>query len=263
MLEIAKKEDKKNLVKYVHEVMIKQDAYTWLSPCILPPVQNWMSVPGVALQYLWLSRIGGNVKMVQMPNLDGNMMVETQVRIHGFQINGVVKNNSFIPARYEIRLIYIPNINTYTQGSVDYITPRLTMFHKSGQGCGNTLFRGYNRRALAANTATGLPIKFTTLARKVFYLSPGQESGTIDNQTVIEDVTLDKVRFKRFSLRKYFKTPQTGYVRSGSDILTNGNYFLVFWNDLPLVSTTCSMIGDCLMQYSVKASLHPDKNPNA
>ena len=254
----------------MHETQTKAAGYVWQNPSILPVNSSWAALTGGAIQYQNLSDIGGNVRLTQMQNfadppapappVADNVQAKLELRIHGIQCRGIVKNNSTVPARVEIRLLYIPNLNAYTVAPIDYLVPRFTMFYKSGQGTGNILFNGYNRRALAALDATGVPVKFTTLDRKVIHLPPATVYGTVTMAQATETIMLSTPAvYRRFSLSKYFKTPRRAFARASQNELSDGNYFLVYWSDLATVGMTCSILADSLLQYSIKAPMHEDE----
>lgn len=261
--EIAVKEVRKSLVKYVHVSQIKDSAYNWTSTRSLPLLDSWEHWDGTAqdtnFPYKVISDIGGNVEFANMVNLDAAGQQQCEVRIHGIQVYGVVANVSTLPTRMEVRLVYIPNVNTYTQGSVDYLVPRATMLYKSGAGVGNLLRRGYDRRSLTTVEATGLPFQFTTLARKVFHLKPTVIDGFQEVAGTEQDIQIQlPADYRRFSMSKYFKNPKKAFIRGTSGMLTNGNYYLCYWSDSPLTSASFAILATTNLQYSMKAPMGDD-----
>lgn len=265
--DIAKREDKKMLVKYVHTSLVKASTATWTDYRALPQLAVWRSwyagQQDPNLLYKCVSEIGGNVRAVRMQNQSANDRERLSIRIHGVETFGVVRNEAPRPARFEVRLIFIPNLNQFTNDAIDYLRPRITMFHKTGPG--TPLYAGYNRKSIAAQTATGHPIKFQTLARKVIHLPAASIVGAITPATGTGEVVSMQTPqlFKRFKLAKYFKKPRIGYCNDQDDELSNGNYYLVYWNDLPANGTANVMkfIAATNMQYSLKGPLLPDVAP--
>lgn len=267
--DIAKREDKKLLVKYVHSTLHKDAASTWVNLRSLPPLTTWESIPAAnqdtALPYKIVSAVGGNVRAARMTNQSANDKERCAIRIHGIETFGVVYNESSSPMRLEVRLIFVPNLNQYTTDAIDYLRPRITMFHDTGAG--NLLRSGYNRKAISAYTATGHPIKFQTLARKVIWCPAASSAGTITptGGGAGEVVTFMRPAvYKRFKLAKYFKSARTGYCNESDDELANGNYYLVYWNDLPGAGTGNIMkfLACSNLQYSMKGPLKPDITPS-
>lgn len=265
--DIAQREDKKNLVKYVHPTYVKSSTLTWASANYqqnVPDPQYWQTITGGLLtdtafqnHYVELSAIGGNINAANMTNLDGAERGKVEVRVHGMQVFGIVKNSASHPTRFEARLIYIPNANIYTNDANDYIRPRITMFWQ--KGVGGLIRQGYDRRSLAALTATGIPVKFQELARKVIHLPAASVSGSVTVNSVISPIvmTTPPVR-KRFTLAKYFKQPRRAFMRSNQSELSNGSYYLVYWCDLPSTANTMNVLAVCNFQYSLKAPMHDD-----
>lgn len=266
--DIAKSEDKKNLKKYVHVTYVKADAFTWGGAAYkraLPSLSNWRTHTGseqdLAMPYQILTNVADNVITPEMKLLDANEQAEVELAIHGVQTYGIVCNNSLRPMRFEARLLWIPNLNKYTQASIDYLIPRFTQMFKSGKGTGNLLFQGYDRRSLATLTATGIPVQFRVLARKVMFLPAASWTGTLTGTT--PPGTFDAecpIIFKRFTLQKYFKNPLKGFVRSDigpNDIMSNGNIVLVYWSDLP-GSSSFNILATSNLQYSVKSNMNSD-----
>lgn len=263
--EIAQQEDKKQMKKYVHCSYVKSDSFTnWSSASYkraLPALANWKSHTGseqdLTTPYQILSNVGGNIDAPELKLLTQDEAGRLELRIHGIETFGVICNTSLRPMRFEARLLWIPNLNSYTNASIDYMQPRFTMFSKSGAGTGNLLRQGYNRRALGALTATGIPIKFKTLDRIVINVAAQDWTAAITGQAAGEFSAQAPLVFKKFKLAKYFKDPHKGFVRNNQDEMTNGNYCLVYWSDLPGTSTF-SILATSNMQYSVKAVMHDD-----
>lgn len=268
--DIAKAEDKKNLKKYVHCSYVTAAGFqsTWPTAAYkraLPSLSNWASHTGssqdLAIPYQILTRIADNVITPEMKNLDQGEQAQTEVAIHGVQTYGVVCNNSLRPMRFEARLLWIPNLNKYTQAQIDYLLPRFTQFFKSGKGTGNLLFQGYARRGLGALDASGIPTSFRVLARKVLYVPAASWTGTLTGTQ--NPGTFDAempIVFKRFSMAKYFKKALKGYCRADAapnDVMSNGNIVLVYWSDLP-GSSSFNVLITSNVQYSVKANMNDD-----
>lgn len=261
---IAKREDKKNMVKYCHVSTTQAAGTSWIDKRAIPVLTTWKTISGSAqdanddLSYDLVSAIGGTIAAENQVSLLAAEREEVQLRIHGIQTFGIIKNNANRPARIECRLIYIPNVNQYTIASIDYLTPRMTMFYKSGTGAGNLLRQGYNRRVLAAADGTGIPIRFQTLARKVVYLPSAVATGTVtqsDPSGVNQIIMNAPAVFKRITLAKYFKTPRKAFCRGTNIQLSDGNYFFVYWSDLP-GSFTYSILATTNIQYSLKAPMN-------
>lgn len=269
---IAKQEDKKNMHKYVHVTYVKPEALNWAAGYLahLPPTSLWSQLGGGAsFEFSNISTIGGHIQDANMAVLDAAEQGQVQLRIHGCETFGIIKNNSVHPVRVEVRLVYIPNTNIYTDDLNDYLTPRSSMFFKSGKGNGVLLRQGYDRKSLAAFSATGIPVKYQTLARKVMFLPSATVTGTLTTPAdPLHDPPLDQLVqtivqqtptvYKRFSLKKYFKHPRRAYARANNDPLTNGNYFLVYWTDAPLVTDTVSLLMTSNIQYSLKSVMKDD-----
>lgn len=259
--EIAKKEDKKNIRKYVHVQQVRAANFPlWHQrPSILPLPTNWLNCTGADCKFQLLSNFGGNIQDTSQTVLDGAEQGKVEVAINGMQCRGVVMNNSLYPVRVELRLIYLPNLNSYTEAAPNtYLEPRFTMFHKTGQGVNGITYAGYNRRALAASDATGVPVTFTSLARKVIFLPAHQFTGTYNTQPIL---LAKPIVYKRFSLAKYFKVAKKGYTRVDQDMLSNGNYYLVWWSDGATAQQTYNIIVSCNLQYSIKAPMLDDTAP--
>lgn len=256
--DIAKAEDKKNLVKYVKETQTKAAAFSWNTMAALPAPQNWLQLAGgdIGFKSQIISDIGDDVEAAAPTHFTAADAQQLEVRVHGIEVRGIVRNNSIRATRVEIRLLWIPNINSYTDSVINYLQPRLTMFHKSGKGVGSLLFQGYNKRALAVYDATGVPIKFTTLARKVIMLPQATTSGTLTAGPAVEAILLAVPTFpKRFTMKKYFKTPKRHFIRGDQTPMSDGNYYLCYWTDGSSALSTCSLLVDTLMQYSIKAPM--------
>lgn len=252
--------------KYVHVSYIATAGYeaNWPNSHVasLPASTSWFQLGGAGAMLSKLcSGIGGHIQAANMSVLDAEEQGQVQLRIHGIESFGVVQNNSPLPVRCEIRIVYVPNTNVYTDDANDYLVPRLTMFAKSGQGVGGLLRQGYDRKSLAVFDATSNPVKFKTLARKVIYLPSATMTGTITNTN---DGSIDPVLLnvppirKRFKLSKYFKHPKKAFCRANHDELSNGNYFLVAWTDGPLSTTTISFLSTQNIQYSLKGPMRDD-----
>lgn len=269
--EIAQQEDKKNMRKYVHVTQFKAAAFNWEVGYLahLPLPQFWDTITGGDnLTYKSISDVGGNIGLVEMiQNSTAPAKNEQlELRIHGLEIFGVMKNNASYPTRVEIRVLYIPNTNVYTDDANDYLTPRFTMFCRRDGGVGALQRQGYDHRSLGGFSATGNPIRYTELGRKVIYLPTASVSGTLtfaDNiqPPVTAPHALQLAQptvYKRFSIKKYFKTPKTAYCRGTNPQLSNGNYFVCVWCDLPAATNTISFLASCNLQYSVKAPMNQD-----
>lgn len=264
--QIAVAEDKKQKQKYVHVEDIMAPGFTMTDPVKIPVNTQWLQQSGGgAIGYRLLSSLGGTLTDSTMLNNTAAEKGELELRLHGFQSYCIAKNNSHIPCRFEVRLIFIPNVNTFTSGAVDYLVPRASMFFNSGNGCGNLIYRGYNRRGLAASDATGLPVKYKNLDRKVIYLPAATMSGT---QTVtgggLQTILLNMPRVrKRFKLTHYYKgMGRKCFCRAGtgsSKLLTDGNFYLVYWHDLPSVTDTVSFLSTNNIQYSIKQNMNKIK----
>lgn len=256
--EIAKKEDRKNLQKYCHVSQQKADAYTWSDLRALPAMANWKSFTGsiqdTGLIHQVISDVGGNIQVSDMVLLSSDEKKQVEIRIHGLEVFGVVANQATRPARFEVRVLWIPNLNTFTNASIDYLQPRITMFYKSGKGVGNLLRQGYDRKQLTVSTATGIPITFKTVARKVLYLPAASVSGTMPGGGLS---IATPIVFKRFTLKKYFKNPKKGFVEGDDDEMTNGNYVLCYWNDLS-GTQSMSILATSNFQYSLASARHND-----
>lgn len=250
--------------KYVHVSYITAPGFesNWAPSHVasLPAATSWFQLGGAgAMLSKMVSSIGGHIQAANMPVLDAAEQGQVQIRIHGIECFGIVQNNSANPVRCEIRFVYVPNTNVYTDDANDYLVPRLTMFAKSGNGVGGLLRQGYDRKSLAVFDATSNPVKYQVLARKVMFLPAATMTGTITQGGSIDPIlfNIPPVR-KRFKLAKYFKTPKTAFCRSNHDELSNGNYFLVAWTDAPLSTTTISILATQNVQYSLKGALRDD-----
>lgn len=259
---IARREDKKNMMKYVHVSTTQAAGTTWIDKRAIPALTTFKTISGNAqdandnLSYDLVSAIGGTIAVENQVQLVSSERDEVELRIHGIQTFGIVKNNANRPARIECRLIYIPNVNQYTVASIDYLTPRMTMFFKSGHGAGNLIRQGYNRRVLAAADGTGIPIKFQTLDRKVVYLPAATAVGTLTNGSAVEQLIYNTPAvFKRVTLSKYFKKFRKAFCRGTNVQLSDGNYFFVYWSDLP-DTLTYSILATTNIQYSLKAPMN-------
>lgn len=262
--EIAKKEDKKNMEKYVHCTYICQAGFqpNWIASHVasLPSATSWFSLGGAgAMLSKICSTIGGHIQASNLSVLDAAEQSQVQLRIHGIEAFGIVQNNASYPVRTEIRLVYVPNTNVYTDDANDYLVPRLTMFAKSGHGVGALLRQGYDRKSLAVFDTTSNPVKFQTLARKVLFLPSATMTGTLTTQGTIEPILMQTpVARKRFKLAKYFKRPRTAFCRGNHDELSNGNYFLVAWTDAATGTATVSFLSTQNIQYSLKGAMRDD-----
>lgn len=267
--QIAKKEDKKNMIKYIHVTQFKAAALNWEAGYLahLPLTQFWDTITGADDLYSKnFSNLGGNVEIANFTQNSQDRNTELELRVHGVELFGVLYNNSHFPARVEIRLLYIPNTNVYSDDANDYLTPRLTMFCHNRQGTGALQRQGYDYRALGSFSATGIPIRFTQLARKVMWLPPANVSGTITQpnpqsetgNSINPIILTTPTTYKRFSLRKYFKNPKKAFVRGTNPQLTNGNYYLCIWTDLPQSTSTISFLGTTNLCYSIKAPMNQD-----
>lgn len=183
-----------------------------------------------------------------------------ELSIHGIQTYGVCTNQSIVPTRIEIRLLFIPNYNQYTDDAVDYLHPRFTMFFKSGQGVNGLQYRGYNKDSLAMYDATSTAVKFQTLDRKVIYLPGTGMHGTVGNPAQAILLSQPAI-YKRFSLAKYFKRPRKAWVRESATELSNGNYFLVWWSDGAVAQQQYKFLATNNLQYSIKGSMLDDTAP--
>lgn len=262
--QIAKKEDKKNLRKYVHVSQVRDPSFlNWHeTPSKLPVPTQWRQCTGLQCNSELLSDLGQKITDESMPGLNSTEKASLQLSIHGIQAYGCMCNNSEFPVRVDVRIIFIPNLNQFTDDVVDYMTPRFTMFHKTGQGINGITYRGYNSRALAASDATGVPVKFTTVARKILTL-PGQSiTGELTDGSSVSTVNLAvPLRYRRFALTKYFKHAKKAFVKGSQTYLSNGNYYLVWWSDGADVTQFYRFIASCNLQYSVKAPMHDDIAP--
>lgn len=233
--------------------------YTMTDPLKIPASTQWALVSGGALSWRLLSDIGGKLTDADMVPINANSG-ELELRVHGIQSYCIAKNNSFTPVRLEVRLIYIPNLNAYTTGAVDYLVPRATMFFKSGTGCGNLIYRGYNKRELAASDATGIPVKYQTLDKKVIYLPAATFTGTQNVGGTLQQLLFNApVVYKRFNLKHYYKgMGKKGFCRSltSQKQLSDGNYFLVYWSDAPALTETVSFLSSNNMQFSIKQNMN-------
>lgn len=259
--EIAQAEDQRMVKKYVHTTKLHRAGFTWDNHRSLPEFGDWQQISGnmqdTLLPYSIVSSLGGNVISSEMPLLNGTEEKQLELRIHGVETFGIVKNNSDVPIRVEARLLWIPNLNQFTQASIDYLVPRITMFYKSGRGVGNLLRQGYARRSLTTATATGVPVKFTTLDRVVLHLPATNYVGTVDGNQLS---FIRPYQFKRFKLSKYFLKPRRGFVGSQSspnDIMSNGNYVICYWSD-QVGTATFSFLATTNLQYSIKQNMNTD-----
>lgn len=262
--EIAKKEDKKNMEKFVHVTYIAVAGYVsqWAQSHVasLPASTSWFQLGGAGAMLSKLcSGIGGHIGASNLPALDAAEQGQVQLRIHGIESFGIVQNNSALPVRCEIRIVYVPNTNVYTDDANDYLVPRLTMFAKSGKGLGALLRQGYDRKSLAVFDTTSNPVKYQTYARKVIYLPAATMTGTITQGGSIDPILINALPVRRrFKLSKYFKNPKKAFCRANHDELSNGNYFLVAWTDAPLGTTTVSFLSTQNVQYSLKGAMRDD-----
>lgn len=259
--QIATQEDKKQKKKYVHVSDILAPGQTMIHPLSLPPLASWFVSPGQLLSWRLISDLGQKLKdadiVGDLANPTPTLVAqrELELRVHGVQCYGICHGNAGYPARFEVRLIYIPNLNSYTTGAVDYLVPRADMFFRESFGTGNLINRGYNRRNLATTTATGIPVKYTTLARKVINL-PGNFSrgtDTLADGSVTQTIRDHREVTKRFQLAHYFKgMGKKAFSRGTQTQLSDGNYFVVWWSDLSGAADTVSVAMSCNLQYSLK-----------
>lgn len=260
--EIARKEDSKNIHKYCHVAQVKAPGYIWSDPRYLPATINWETVAGNdqnnQIKYKLISGLGGNQEFANMTQQDQAERGQVELRLHGVQCYGIVKNNSPSPMRVEIRLVFVPNLNQFTDDAVDYLTPRISHMFRSGKGGGNLLNQGYNRKNLGSASATGVPINIQILAKKVLFLPPASVNGTVlQNQQLNPITLLTPVVYKRFSLFKYFKNARKAYARASAPELSNGNYYLVYWSDASTTGTF-SILATTNLQYSLRSPMKPD-----
>lgn len=230
-------------------------------PNATPVVSDWQLSTGSVLYSKNISDVGGNIQAANMTLQSAAEKGEVELRIHGIQGFGVCTNNSDYPLRVEVRLLWIPNANDFTLNTANtYITPRFTMFCKDGQGVNGMLYRGYDKRGLGALDATGVPLKFQQLARKVIHLPARSFNGTVGTGGTAQPIEISKsLVYKRFSFAKYFKTARKGYVRASQQEMSNGNFFLVYWSDGATVLQSYSMLITTNLQYSLKAPMNDNK----
>lgn len=229
-------------------------------------VTNWqLSTGGGAFYSKVISNVGGNIQDANMTQMDAAEKGQVELRVHGMQCHGILTNSSMYPCRVEIRLIFIPNANAYTTSPNAYLTPRPTMFSKGGQGVNGLTYRGYDRRSLSALDATGVPIKYQELGRKVIYLPSRTYVGTYGvpgSPPTQQGINLSgPLVYKRWSISKYFKTPRKAHCRSGEDDLSDGNYYLCYWSDGATTQQTYSHLATTNFQYSLKAVMGDDIAP--
>lgn len=261
--EIAQKEDRKNLRKYVHVTQIVSSLYTdwYRHPQQMPLPTQWQLCTGETFYNKMISDLGGNVGITELSNLDAAEQSQLELRIHGIQVHGAILNNSTYPVRVEARLIYIPNANAFTTQPNDYLTPRQTMF-MGKDGLGGLQYRGYDYRALGALDATGVPVKYKNLARKAIFAKSNKVNGTQGAAGAQTPIVLQlPMTYKRFTLTKYFKKPKRAFVRGSQAELSNGNYYLVWWSDGASTQQTFSIIASMNLQYSIKAPMNDDIAP--
>lgn len=227
---------------------------------------DWQqSTGGGALYSKMISGVGGFIQDSNMTQQDAAERGQVELRVHGIQCHGILTNNSVYPCRVEIRLIYIPNANQFTTQPNQYLTPRVTMFHKSGAGLNGLTYRGYDKRSLAALDATGVPIKYQELGRKVIHLPARSFSGTygVPGGGPSQPINIAKALvYKRWSMSKYFKGEgRKAFCRADNDDLSDGNYFLVYWSDGATNQQTYSHLATTNFQYSLKAVMNEDVAP--
>lgn len=253
---IAKQEDKKQLKKYVHTTqIILAGAPDMISSISLPPKSQWFVNPGAAFQWRLLSDLGNKVRDANVIGASPAVAGEVELRIHGIQVYGICTNNAPYPCKFQLRIIYIPNLNSFTTGAVDYLVPSETMLFKSRSGLGSLLYRGYDHKNLGTMTATGIPVKYTELAKKVVSLPAAFARGqdTLPDATVTQTTRDERDVRRHFSLSAYFKgMGKKAYARTTQQQLSDGNYFLVYWNDLASISDTVSFASSVNLQYSLK-----------
>lgn len=265
--QIAKREDQKQLKKYVHVSYIKNANYDWHRyPMALPVVTNWqLSTGGGALYNKIISNVGGFIQDANMTQQDAAERGQVELRVHGMQAFGILTNNSIYPCRVEVRLIFIPNANAYTTTPNAYLTPRITMLSKSGHGVNGLTYRGYDKRSLSALDATGVPIKYQELGRRVVYLPARNYIGTYGvpgNPPTTQPINISSpLVYKRWSISKYFKTPRKAHCRSGEDDLSDGNYYIIYWSDGATNQQTFSHLATANFQYSLKSVMNDDTAP--
>lgn len=206
-----------------------------------------------------LSPLGGLAQFSNLADLSAQNQQMAEIRVYGLQCYGALFNASSQPVRVEIRLIYTPNLNAFTDDAVDYLTPRFPQFFKSGKGVGNLLYQGYDRRSLGASDATGVPVKFKTLARKVVYLKSPIEVGTITQGTTTQTVVMSRPdHYTRFSLSHYFKNAKKHFIRGSQTYISDGNYHVVMWNSLSSTANSVKMLATTNLQWSLKAPMNAD-----
>lgn len=257
--EIAQKEDRKNIRKYIFPQQVSRTGYNWNDRLALPAPADWyelegeqLGVAGKGLAYHILSGVGGYLEDNTASQEDGTAKGMLELRFQGVECFGIVKNNSTVPVRIDARIVWIPNVNQFTDDSVDYLLPRDTMFIKTGTG--NLLNQGYNRRNLATLTATGVPVKHTTVARKVMFLPAGLVTGelTAPGPVVSSVEVFPQPVYKRFTLRKRFKgMGKKMYCRTSDVLCSNGNFYFVIWSDLKSPATISFLMASNI-QLSVK-----------
>lgn len=264
IVQIATKLDKANIKKYVHVMQVRAATFVdWhLYPSVTPTTTNWLECGGQKCNYEILSGIGGNVQQTAMVNQSANEQKRLALGIHGVQAFGVLTNSSVVPTRVEVRLIFIPNFNQYTDDAVDYLTPRFTMFYKSGLGVNGLMYRGYNKNSLAMYDASSTTVKYQTLDRKVIYLPGIGIHGTLGNPAQAIVLSTPAI-YKRFHLKKYFKRARPAFVREAAPAkeLSNGNYFLVWWSDGAVAVQKYRILATTNLQYSIKHSMLDDTAP--
>lgn len=227
----------------------------------MPIPTKWQLCTGTILYSKLLSNVGGNVAITELTALDSAEQAQLELRIHGIQVDGAVLNNSVYPVRVEFRVIFIPNSNSFTIQPNDYLLPRMTMFWGQ-KGLGGPQYRGYNSRALGALDATGVPITYKNLARKVVFAKSNKLNGTqgpAAQQTAIQMQL--PLTYKRFHMAEYFKTPKKAFCRGTQDELSNGNYYLVWWSDGDTTQQSYSVCASMNFQYSIKAAMNDDIAP--
>lgn len=255
------------MIKYVHCKYLKAAAATWKETLSIPAISDWYSMTGGdAFLRVHLSNIGGNLQDPRMRKFNTQPAVgvdpnavkqqDLELRVHGIQVYGVVTNQSSLPVRVEMRLVYVPNLNAFTVSPNAYLLPQPEMFYKSGKGTGNLLRQGYDRRSITMHTATGIPTSWTQLGRKVIYLKPGQIDASLSGSTTA--MKLKNIVYRRFSLSHYFKTPKKAFARNNQTYLTTGNYYLCLWCDAASITDIVPVLATSNFQYSYKAPIHND-----
>lgn len=272
MSEIAKKEDRKAIVKYVHWTPFAVPTLTWTDAQTLPITSTWKQIVGGQIYTECLSDFSGHIRFPQLEQQDNAERQTAEIRIHGLESRFKARNISDEPVRLEVRLVYVPNLNQNTTAGTDRLNPdRIEQYFRSHSGAGSMRYFGCNRLSTFSQSTGDIPTTIHTLDRKVMYLPSSGISGTQTQQfgdgsgsAVSSILMTEPVKYKRFSLSKWFKRPRKNFTGSpvgatDGDYLRLGNYFLVVWSDCTADGNAkLQVLGSNNLQYSLKRPVFQD-----